>query len=300
MIEFKIHGRGGQGAVTAAEILISAALKDGKHGLERPSITADRRGAPLNVIGRIDKKPVYITYQPQKLDVIAVLDATLLKLINITEELKDGGYLIVNASVLPEELKPFNTIIIDATSLAVKHKLGSARDPIINTGLLGAFAKLNIVSFESLLEVIEERFSGDEKKLAKNLNMVKESFETAREFPATETNAPKKQSVPISEYMELRQKAIEMIKNGEMLLPTSLQQDMSFNKTGAWRTTGRPVLKDKKLCSKCGLCWFYCPDDSIGETEDGYPLFDYDFCKGCGICANANVCPKKIIVFEEE
>lgn len=299
MKEMKIYGRGGQGAVTAAEILISAALKDGNYGLERPIIGAERRGAPISVMVRIDKKPVLITYQPKKLDVIAVFDTTLLRFINVAEELKDRGFLIINGLVPPEELRSFNTICVDATFLAVKHRLGSIRDPIINTGMLGAFAKLGIVSFESLLETVKEQFADDEKKLSKNMAMVKESFETAKIFPAAETNAPIKQSLSAnSKYMELREKAKTMIESGEMLLLTSLEQSMFYNKTGAWRTTGRPVLKDKSLCSKCGYCWFYCPDVSIGETEDGYPHIDYDFCKGCGICAN--VCPKKIIVFEEE
>ncbi len=299
MIEIRFYGRGGHGIVTAAETLVSAALKDGNYGFERPIIGAERRGAPISAMVRIDKKPVLITYQPKKLDVMAVFDTTLLRFINVAEELKDQGFLIINASVPPEELKSFNTICVDATSLAVKHRLGSVRDPIINTGMLGAFAKLDVVSFESLFEAVKEQFAGDEKKLAKNLAVVKEGFEMAKIFSAVKTDAPTKQSSPAnSEYMKLRQKAKTMIENGEMLLPRSLEQNMFYNKTGAWRTTGRPVLKDKNLCSKCGYCWFYCPDVSVGETEDGYPQIDYDFCKGCGICAN--VCPKKIIVFEEE
>ncbi len=293
MLEIRLHGRGGQGIVTAAEILVSAALKDGKYGLCRPIFGAERRGAPVLVIIRIDEKPVLASYQPKELDIIGLFDITLLKFIDPAKGLKEKGLLIINAPVPPEKLKRFNSVCVDAVSLAVKHKLGSLRDPIINTGTLGAFAKAGVVSFDSLLDAVKERFPDE-----KNLAVVKESFETAKFFAAAEAATEVSQEPAKSEYAALREKARAMIENGEMLLPTSLAQNMNYNKTGAWRTTGRPVLKDKSQCSKCGFCWFYCPDAAIDETEDEYPQIDYDFCKGCGICAE--ICPKKAIIFEEE
>src|SRR4030042_1242346 len=70
----------------------------------------------------------------------------------------------------------------------------------------------------------------------------------------------------------------------------------SARKTGDWRTE-RPVL-DKEKCTKCALCWLYCPDAAIKPTEEGYYEADLDYCKGCGICAN--ICPVGAITMTQE
>jgi len=80
------------------------------------------------------------------------------------------------------------------------------------------------------------------------------------------------------------------------LTPISYPTLWSMGKTGSWRTF-RPVI-DYSKCTKCTLCWVYCPDAAITRREDDSPEIDYDYCKGCGICANE--CPVKAITMQRE
>jgi 2-oxoacid:acceptor oxidoreductase delta subunit (pyruvate/2-ketoisovalerate family) len=80
------------------------------------------------------------------------------------------------------------------------------------------------------------------------------------------------------------------------LTPISYPTVGSMGKTGSWRTF-RPEV-DYSKCTRCTLCWIYCPDGAITRQEDDSPKIDYDYCKGCGICANE--CPVKAIVMHRE
>ncbi len=160
MLEIRFHGRGGQGAVVASEILARAAMKEGKHASAFPFFGVERRGAPVMAFCRIDDRPIRIhagIYEP---DHVVVLDHALMRLVNVLEGHKEGGSLVVNTSLplkelsLPEGLR---TVLIDATTIALRRGLGSATAPIVNTAILGAFAKAcDIVSIDSILESIKE------------------------------------------------------------------------------------------------------------------------------------------------
>jgi len=172
MMEVRFHGRGGQGAVTAARLLAEAAFLEGKYCQAFPSFGAERRGAPVLAFTRIDNKPIRIrslVYEPNH---VVVLDPTLLEAVNVAAGLKRGGIIVVNAKETPEELKAGKVAAVDATAIALE-LLGT---PITNTAMLGAFAKATkLVSLESVVKAIEGYFGG--KLAEKNVAAVKAAYE---------------------------------------------------------------------------------------------------------------------------
>ncbi len=163
MIEVRFHGRGGQGAVTAANILASSAFKEGKYVQAFPFFGVERRGAPVTAFTRIDERPIRIKTQIYEPDVVVVLDPSLLDTVDVTAGLKDSGIVIVNTEKSKEEIlkelkkKPAKLALVDATTIAL-NVLGL---PITNTAILGAVAKATgLVKLESVQEAIKEVFSG--------------------------------------------------------------------------------------------------------------------------------------------
>ena len=157
MIEIRFHGRGGQGSVTAAEILAKAAFKDGKYSQAFPFFGVERRGAPVMAFTRIDDKPIEIRYQIYNPDYVLVLDDGLMNVVDVFSGIKDNTEVMIN---IPEEFKgsgEHKVYSIDATGIALE-LLGRN---IVNTIILGYFAKkTGIVTIDSLIEVILETFPG--------------------------------------------------------------------------------------------------------------------------------------------
>lgn len=160
MIEIRMHGRGGQGAVVAAKILASALFKEGKYAQSFPSFGVERRGAPVLAFTRVDNKPVRLRSAIYEPDHLIILDATLIKSTNVFSGLKKGGTILVNTSSpiglfnFPEE---YSATVVDAAGIAVKHNIGTKSMPIVNTSILGAFAKFTgIVGIEAIVEAIRE------------------------------------------------------------------------------------------------------------------------------------------------
>ena len=154
MIEIRFHGRGGQGAVTAAEILAKAAFKDGKHSQAFPFFGVERRGAPVMAFTRIDSEPINLRYQVYNPDYVVVLDDGLLNVVDVYSGLKENSEVIINThEAISGESHPVYDI--DATGIALD-VLGIN---IVNTIILGYFAKkTGQVSIDSLIEVIKETF----------------------------------------------------------------------------------------------------------------------------------------------
>lgn len=160
MKEIRFHGRGGQGTVTAAEVLAIAAFFDGKYSQAFPAFGVERRGAPVMAFARIDDKQIRRRSQIYDPDYVIVQDATLISSVNVSQGLKKGGMLIANSSKKPDELFPgieAKVYTVDATKIAIEF-LGK---PIVNMPMLGAFAGItNEVTLESLKKAVAERFSG--------------------------------------------------------------------------------------------------------------------------------------------
>ncbi|MEN3014654.1 MAG: 2-oxoacid:acceptor oxidoreductase family protein [bacterium] len=163
MIEIKFLGRGGQGAVTAANLLVQAAFIEGKYGLAYPSFGAERRGAILNAYARIDDKPVNVHQQIYQPDIVVVLDKKILQMTNIIEGLKKGGFVIINTDKIPEGLHfDGNLFIVDATRICLDLNLIISGWPVVNTSILGALSKAtSIVKIQTIIDVIQETWKGE-------------------------------------------------------------------------------------------------------------------------------------------
>jgi len=159
MIQIRFHGRGGQGAVVASKILADAAFREGKDVQAFPYFGVERRGAPVTAFTKIDAKHIRdksMIYEP---DFVIVLEASLIQAVNVTEGLKENGMVLVNTEETPEKIAKeigFKRVAtVNATRIALENKLGSRVQPIVNTGIVGAFAKASgLVSIDSVSDAI--------------------------------------------------------------------------------------------------------------------------------------------------
>jgi len=161
--EIRIHGRGGQGSVTAAELLARAAFKEGRWVQAFPFFGAERRGAPVKAFARISDEPIPIRSQVYNPDYVMVLDSTLVEVVDVTEGLKKDGIIIVNTMKGPQKLgiKGHRVATVDATGIALELKLLVAGLPVLNTPMLGAFAKATEeVKLDSVVKTIQEEWPG--------------------------------------------------------------------------------------------------------------------------------------------
>ncbi len=160
-MELRFHGRGGQGAVTAATILARAALLEGKWAQAIPEFGAERRGAPVSVYARISDKPIEVHSNVIEPDIVVVLDYELLKVVDVTKGLKEGGTVILNSPVnkspIPSKYKVY---CVNATRIAKELNLVVSGWPTVNTAMVGALAKATgVIGLESAVKAIEEYFS---------------------------------------------------------------------------------------------------------------------------------------------
>ena len=180
MIEVRWHGRGGQGGVTSAELLAKAAYIDGYKGVQAfPYFGAERRGAPVKAFTRIANKEINVRSQVYTPDVVAVLDSTILELIDVTEGLKDDGKVIINTPKCADEIevRTGHIYTYDGTGIALKNGLLVGGLPVINTTMLGAFAKATgLVKLETIQQVIRQKWKG--KVGDRNAEGAKEAYDT--------------------------------------------------------------------------------------------------------------------------
>jgi pyruvate ferredoxin oxidoreductase gamma subunit len=175
MIEVRFHGRGGQGAVTSAELMALAAIGEGKYAQAFPSFGPERRGAPLQAFLRISDQPIRLREKIYEPDVVLVLDPALLASGGVKVGLKPGGTLVANSSkdiaaVRGECGFKGRTAVVDATKIA-EEELGV---PITNTTMLGALLKAaGLIQMESIKGPLEERFG---KIAEKNWKALKRAY----------------------------------------------------------------------------------------------------------------------------
>lgn len=160
MQEIRVHGRGGQGAVTSAELVAISAINTGRFAQAFPSFGPERRGAPVVAFCRVDEKKINIRAKVYNPDVVIVLDPGLVALLDPTEGMKDGGILIMNTRKTPEELfaskgSSIRVATVDADRIAIE-ELGR---PIVNTTMIGAFIKVTgLISIEDIRGPLLDRF----------------------------------------------------------------------------------------------------------------------------------------------
>jgi pyruvate ferredoxin oxidoreductase gamma subunit len=166
MFQVRIHGRGGQGVVTAAELLAVAAFNDGQHAQAFPSFGSERTGAPVVSFCRISEREIRSRAPIEEPDALIIQDATLLHQVGLFSGLKPQGFVLVNTTKTLEEigvadfvsgLPESHVLSVGATDIALQH-LGR---PLPNAVLLGSFAAMTgVVSLAAVVAAIEDRFSG--------------------------------------------------------------------------------------------------------------------------------------------
>lgn len=161
VVEIRWHGRGGQGAVTAAKLVAETALVQNKYFQASPEYGPERMGAPIQAFTRISKQPIKIHCNVTNPDIVIVLDPTLMGVINVAEGLKENGCLIVNTEEEAKSIKArFNlnhvkVFTVNASKIAVE-SIGKA---IPNTPMLGALIKATkIMDLDKLIEHIKKSF----------------------------------------------------------------------------------------------------------------------------------------------
>ncbi|MCX5996797.1 MAG: 2-oxoacid:acceptor oxidoreductase family protein [Chloroflexi bacterium] len=182
-LEIRWHGRGGQGAITAAKIIAQAAYLKGYKGVTAaPSFGAERRGAPVSASTRISTEPVLVVSQVENPEIVVVLDHTLLKYPDVTHGLGKNGWLIVNSPLSPRELGlkgEFNIATADATKVCQDLELIVAGLVIVNTAILGALVRATkIVDLPTLEKIIRERFSKSTVDI--NLAAINKTYEITK------------------------------------------------------------------------------------------------------------------------
>lgn len=292
-IEIRVHGRGGQGNVAAAELLAQAAFIAGKEVQAFPSFGAERTGAPVVAFARISDAPIRNrgqVYHPR--DVI-VQDQTLLTsdLFGVVAGLAPGGLVLINAAAVPEALVPrlppgARAVAIPATDIALE-LIGR---PVPNTTLLGAYAALtNAVPLDAVKSAVRQRFAGAIAE--RNVAAAERGFEAARSATPTFPSVPdveiQEQDRPVSSIH---------LTVGLIAEPGSSAGDSGYH-TGGWRVF-RPVW-DLAKCNDCRLCEVYCPESVVFRRGARDYRTDLDFCKGCGLCA-AECQPGAIAMLRED
>ncbi len=160
MIELRFHSRGGQGGVIAGKLLAVAFFKENKHVQTFPTFGVERRGAPVMTFVRISDKAIRLRNQVYMPDHLIILDPSLIEHYDLTQGLKDGGIILINSDKDPSAFgfpDKFRVVCVNATHIAIENRLGSAAQPIVNTAILGAFAKITgMVSLDSVVAAIKE------------------------------------------------------------------------------------------------------------------------------------------------
>lgn len=312
MIEVLWHGRGGQGAFTAARLLGAAAsFGEGRYALAFPSFGPERRGAPIRAFTKLGTAPINDRSALTRADYVLYLDDTLLG-DAYASELKPGGRVIVNSTRRFDDPR---IVALDANGLS-QAILGR---PIPNTALLGALAALCAqVSVDDLHEAVRQYLPP--KLHEKNLRIITEAAVLVR---AAGEDAPGEQEgtpatpAPEAPCATPHEEATAVPPRGDVRIPvlranpvldpavyarsTCFEAGHLVSVNAGWRNV-RPVV-DVAACTRCGMCCRQCPDGALylaapagGAGEQ--VVVDLDFCKGCGICARA--CALKAITMTAE
>lgn len=177
MKEIRLHGRGGLGCVKAAEVLVYAAVKDGKYGNSIPFFGFERQGAPVTAFLKISDSPIRAKNRVSNPDIVVVLDPTIMNAVNVFEGIKDNSTLILNSKQdikdikIPEAVK--KVAVVDATTISLE-LLGKS---ITNTVMLGAFCKVTGLADLGLVsEKVEELWG------KKNVETLKRGFEEVQVY----------------------------------------------------------------------------------------------------------------------
>ncbi len=184
MFQVRIHGRGGQGVVTAAEMLSIAAFEEGRHAQAFPSFGSERTGAPVVAFCRIADQEIRLREPIMEPDALIIQDPTLLHQVDVFSGLKKDGYILINTNKTFDQLglgdfvrdrDPARLCTVAATEISVR----LVGRPVPNVPLLGGFAAASgLIRLESVIKAINDKFSG--KVAAGNIAAATEAFDMVR------------------------------------------------------------------------------------------------------------------------
>lgn len=182
LVEICFHGRGGQGAVTAANLLAAAALQDGNKGVQAfPLFGAERRGAPVKAFARISGDEIHLRSEIYNPDIVIVLDESIMDLVDVLKGVKDGGKILINTRKKPNDFefsKKYHVATVDATGIALKNSILVGGMPVVNTPILGAIPKiLNRVTLQSIQNVILSKWTGKKELGERNVKATQDAFD---------------------------------------------------------------------------------------------------------------------------
>jgi len=180
LVEIVFHGRGGQGSVTAANLLVAAALKDKNKGVQAfPFFGAERRGAPVRAFARISDDEIHLRSEIYEPDIVIVQDESIIGIVDITKGLKKDSKILINTQKKPTDFsfsKKYHVATVDATGIAMKHGILVGGIPVVNTPMLGAVPKvLDRVTLKSIQEIIQNKWKGEQGKV--NVKAAKDSYD---------------------------------------------------------------------------------------------------------------------------
>lgn len=282
-LEIIMYGRGGQGVVTAANLLAKSAFLAGFQAMAIPFFGAERRGAPVRAYVRISSSQILRRCFIYSADLIAVFDLATLQLLQpeILARAKPDAWILVNSPNLARCLnllssaESYNLAVLNATEIALRNELKLEGSPIPNIPMLAAMAKLIGMDLESLKQSIIQEF-GDQESI---LRAIQEASQSLILNPRTRDSSSARIELEIPK------------QSPQISIPISTPKPGAFGSTGSWRFF-KPAI-DASRCVGCTYCWMYCPESAIQLRAGKIPQVEYEFCKGCLICSQ--ICPMECI-----
>jgi pyruvate ferredoxin oxidoreductase gamma subunit len=285
--EIRLHGRGGQGAVLAAELMVVAAFEDGKYGQAFPAFGGERRGAPVQAFIRLDVRPVHVRYRVNQPDYVLILDHMLPNVVDVLYGIKSNGLALIDSENTLANLNwsaDAPVYAVPATRIALE----VFGQPYGNPAMLGAWAAVTgEISLAAIQHAYQERFPDSLGK--KNSRAVRMGYEFIRN--GAKPIHVKKSVQNSGSGMHWKKEAAAGAPGKPLHFASVVAARTALAyPTGSWRYN-RPVV-DLEICNGCGVCEMFCPDSSL-MIVDKQAIVDYGFCKGCGICAR--VCARQAI-----
>jgi pyruvate ferredoxin oxidoreductase gamma subunit len=286
MYRIRIHGRGGQGMRTASRVLGTAFFLEGFQVQDAPRYGAERRGAPINAYVRASRASVTERGIIRAPDLVIVADESLMQVASagVLEGVDEHTLLLINTSEEPETWRRRLNVPGRIIALAGTGPLGTGEElPLAGMTCAGAAARLSgAISEEALRRAVQNELGRLGSGIVeKNL----EAAQTGYESMAAHAGSVRKgrevtpESYTPPAWIDLSFEDARASAPAIHAAATSVSV-----KTGLWRTM-RPVI-DYRRCTKCWwFCSSFCPDSVISLNSEGYPVIDYDHCKGCLICA---------------
>ena len=289
VITLTLFGRGGQGIKSAAHIVSTTAFLDGNHVQDQPLYGAERRGAPISAFIRISREPILARgYIPQPFYLVVADDSLLeYETSNPLHDITEETVILVNSTMSAEKIQARHRIknkiiTADLTQLATEI-LGR---PMVSVAVAGAANKLIGLDIENLKQAIAlelKEIGIRDEDIVRNIHLATSAYDAVPhvESKLTEEVEERRYEIVELKYHDPRASTCTVTASG----------NSSLRRTGDW-SVFKPLI-DYEKCTKCMICYVYCPDSAISLDKNSFPVVDFNACKGCDICSTE--CPTQAI-----